>query len=204
MDGLIGTDMKIPRIVVLLQIVKRWDLCVLFGFPRPDHGGLAVLLRLLGGLVAPGAGDDVVDGGVGGGAEVEGDGGKLGGGAALEEEDGVFRRDLEEGAEIRFGLLDYGEKLFAAVAHLHDAHARSVPVVELGLGAEEDVFREGGGAGGEVEDAILGVGEGRSLGVELGGAFDGCGFELEGGRRERKRRFGAVLEEAGVRGCCCH
>ena len=40
------------------------------------------------------------------------------------------------------------------------------------MGTEENLFREGGGAGDEVEDAILGVGEGWGLGVELGGAFD--------------------------------
>ncbi|WVZ12885.1 hypothetical protein V8G54_017415 [Vigna mungo] len=163
--------MQIPRTRILLQIAKRRNLCVLFGFPRPDHVGFAVLLRLLGSLVAPGASDDVVDGVVRG-AEVERHGCELGCGASLEEEDGILRRDLEEGAEIRFSLLDYGEKLLAAVAHFHNAHAGSAPVVKLGLGTEEDLFREGCRTGGEVEDAILGVGEGWGLGVELGGAFD--------------------------------
>jgi len=200
-NRLVGANMQIPGTRILLQAIKRWNLCVLFGFPRPDHVGFAVLLRLLDGLVAPGAGDDVVDGVVRG-AEVERHGGELACGAALEEEDGVFRRDLEEGAEIRFGLLDYVEKLLAAVAHFHDAHAGSAPVVELGLGTEEDVFREGGGAGGEVEDAILGLGEGWGLGVELGGAFDGCGFEGGWARGRETERGGAGLEESGVRRSC--
>jgi len=193
--------MQIPRTGILLQIIKRRNLCVLFGFPRPDHIGFAVLLRLLDGLVAPGASDDVVDGVVGG-AEVERQGSELACGAALEEEDGIFRWDLEEGSEIRFGFLDYGEKLLAAVAHFHDAHAGSAPVVELGLGTEEDLFREGGGAGCEVKDAILGVGERWGLGVELGGAFDGCGFEGGWARGGEGERGGAGLEESGVRRSC--
>lgn len=131
----------------------------------------------LEGFVAPRASDDVIDGG-GGGAEVEWHGGELGGGATLEEENGIFRWDLKEGAEIRFSFLDYGEKFFASVTHFHDAHAGSAPVVEFRLGPEEDVFREGGGPGGEVEDAVLGLGQrGLRLGLDLGGAFYGDGPE---------------------------
>ena len=33
-------------------------------------------------------------------------------------------RDLEDGVEIRFCHLDYGEKLFDAMAHSDDANAR--------------------------------------------------------------------------------
>lgn len=37
---------------------------------------------------------------------------------------GIFLRDLEDGVEIRFCHLDYGEKLFDAMAHSDDANAR--------------------------------------------------------------------------------
>jgi len=165
----------------LLQSFERWNLCVFFGFSRPDYSGLGEFLGLLEGLVAPGAGDDIIDG-VGGGTEVERDGGELGGGAALEEEDGIFRRDLEEGTEIGLGFFDDGLEFLAAVAHLHDAHAGSAPDVELRLGAAEDGLREGGGPSGEVEDALLGPGLGREgvMGLNLGrggGAFNGDGPE---------------------------
>jgi len=96
----------------------------------------------------------------------------------LEEEDSVFGGDIQKGAEIRLGLLDDGEELLTAVAHLHNAHAGSAPVVELGLGLEEDVLRQDGGPGGEVEDPILGLGRrvgqwALILGLGCGGgAFD--------------------------------
>ena len=54
----------------MLQSFERWNLCVFFGFSRPDYIGLGEFLGLLEGLVAPGAGDDIIDG-VGGGTEVE-------------------------------------------------------------------------------------------------------------------------------------
>ena len=131
--------MQILGVRVLLKPIKGGDFRVLLGLTGPDNLRVAVLLRLLEGLVTPRSGDEVVDG-VLGVAEVEREGGELGGGAALEEEDGVVGRDVEEEAEIGFGFLDDGEELFAAVAHLHDAHAGSAPVVEVGLGFEEDVL----------------------------------------------------------------
>jgi len=146
-----------------------WDPCVITSFPRPNHTGLAVLLGLLECLVAPRAGDDVIHGVVRG-AEVERHGGELGGGAALEEQDGITRRDFQEGVEISLGFFDDGHEILATVAHLHDAHAGSLPEVELGLGAAKYVLGQGGVTGGEVEDALLG------LGLELGrrgSAFDG-------------------------------
>ena len=131
--------MQILGVRGLLKNIKGGDFSVLIGLTGPDNLRVAVLLRLLEGLVTPRSGDDVIDG-VLGVAEVEREGGELGGGAALEEEDGVVGRDVEEEAEIGFGFLDDGEELFAAVAHLHDAHAGAAPVVEVGLGLEEDVL----------------------------------------------------------------
>ena len=34
-----GTNTQIPRIGILLQIIKRWKLCIIFGFFRQDHVG---------------------------------------------------------------------------------------------------------------------------------------------------------------------
>lgn len=160
-DRLVGADVEVSSVRRLLDLVEGGDGGVFVGFSRPDQVGFRVFGGFFVGLVAPRSGDDVVDGGVGRGAEVEGDGGELGGGAALEEEDGVVVGDGEEAAEVGLGLLDDGVELFASVRHLHDAHAGGSEVEEVGLGLEDDGFWEGGGAGCEVEyGAAVGAGGG--------------------------------------------
>lgn len=162
---------------------KSWNLCVLFGLAGPDHLRLAELLGLLEGLVAPRSGDQVIDFVIGF-AEIQGNRCELRGGPALEEEDGIFGRDVQEGSEVRLGLLDYGGEFFATVAHFHDAHARSAPVVELRLGLLEDVLGQIGGPGGEVEDPILRFRRVRAAildGGRGGRAFDGDGLGVGGG-----------------------
>lgn len=59
------------------------------------------------------------------------------------------------------GLFEYEHEILATVAHLHDAHAGFFIEVELGLGASKYGLGQGGGTGGEVEDAVLGLGRRR-------------------------------------------
>ena len=90
-------------------------------------------------------------------------------GAALQEQNGVLRRDIQQSLQILFGLLDYGQEFFTPVAHFHDAHARSVPVVELQLSPLQHVLRQRRRADREIEDPI------QELGDAGGRAFDlGC------------------------------
>lgn len=175
-DGLVGADVEESGVGVLREGagVEGRDRGVLGGLPGPEQVGPAVLGGLLVGLVAPGARHDEVGGVVGPGAQVEGDGGELGRGAALEEEDGVVVGDPKEGAQIGLRLLDHAVELLAAVAHLHDAHARPAVVVQLRLRPQQHGLRQGGGAGGEVEDALRGhAGGSGGRGGRDGGAGDG-------------------------------
>ncbi len=48
------------------------------------------------------------------------------------------------------GFVD-ADELFAAVAHLHHAHAAAMPIEHFGSGLLQDFFRDGGRAGGEIE-----------------------------------------------------
>lgn len=95
------------------------------------------------------------------------------------------------------------------MAHLHHAHPRSAPVVELRLGLQQDPLRQGRRPGCEVEDPILGLGLGlgrRRWGtLGGGGAGDGggdpgaAGEEDGGGGSGEAAEVGLVLEEEGVR-----
>ncbi len=49
-------------------------------------------------------------------------------------------------AQIGFGRFVDADELFAAVAHLHHAHARAAPVEHFGSSLLQDFFRNGGGA----------------------------------------------------------
>lgn len=125
--------------------------------------------------------------------EIQGNRGELGGGAALEEENGVGIGDIEERSEIRFSFLDDGEEGFATVAHFVDGHASIVPVDELGLGFEEDFFREGSWAGGEVEESAGGGGGGGGGGGLESGGSGGNGHSFgtgEGGGLGSGEGFG--------------
>lgn len=60
MNGLIRADMEVFGIRILLQRIKRWDLCVLIRLARPDGLGFAKFLSFFTSLVAPRSGDNVV------------------------------------------------------------------------------------------------------------------------------------------------
>lgn len=94
MDGFVGANVQILGARGLLERIEIGDFGVLLGFAAPDRFRVAVFGGFFESLVAPGSGDDVVDGVIGF-AEVEGDGRELGGGAALEEENGVVGGDVE-------------------------------------------------------------------------------------------------------------
>ena len=95
----------------------------------------------------------------------------------MEEENSVIIGNGQQGAQICLSFLDNGGEFLTAVAHLHDTHAGATPVEELRLGFKENVFRQYGGAGGEVKDPIGGGGGGGGAILELGGrAGDGNGL----------------------------
>lgn len=77
------------------------------------------------------------------------------------------------------------------MAHFHNAHTRSAPVDEFRLSLFEDGLGQGGGAGGEIEDTIVGrtLGGRRILELERGGGGScraGNGEAFGRGRRERE------------------
>lgn len=110
----------------------------------------------------------------------------------MEEDDGVVGGDGEEGTEIGLGFLDDEVEVLATVAHLHDAHAAALVVEEISLSFEDDGFRQGGGAGGEVKEAIFGGNRGRR--GAHGGARDGEAGDFERGTRDNDRSEGVGVE----------
>mmetsp|Transcript_102999 Transcript_102999/g.291721 ORF Transcript_102999/g.291721 Transcript_102999/m.291721 type:complete len:279 (+) Transcript_102999:812-1648(+) len=151
---LVGAVVDVRGILVDLPGVDRRDGGVFGRLGVADVVRDAVLLALLGRLVAPLAGDDVV--GLGLGAEhVEGHGGELQCGAALRENDLVVARDPVDVPEVLLGLRGDGHVLLRAVRHLHHAHARALVVHELLLHLLEHLQRHLTGAGREVVDAAL-------------------------------------------------
>mmetsp|Transcript_77621 Transcript_77621/g.216930 ORF Transcript_77621/g.216930 Transcript_77621/m.216930 type:complete len:202 (-) Transcript_77621:65-670(-) len=151
---LVGAVVDVRGILVDLPGVDRRDGGVFGRLGVADVVRDAVLLALLGRLVAPLAGDDVV--GLGLGAEhVEGHGGELQCGAALRENDLVVARDPVDVPEVLLGLRGDGHVLLGAVRHLHHAHARALVVHELLLHLLEHLQRHLTGAGREVVDAAL-------------------------------------------------
>ncbi|KAJ8440260.1 hypothetical protein Cgig2_001595 [Carnegiea gigantea] len=103
--------------------------------------------------------------------------GELGRGAALEEENGVIIGNGQKGTQICLSFLDNGSEFLPTVAHLHDTHPGAMPVEELRLGFKKNIFRQDGGAGSEVEDAVGDGGGGSGAILELGGgAGDGNGL----------------------------
>ena len=101
-------------------------------------------------FVGPGAGVDVVDDGARG-REIERDRGELGRGPALQEQHLVVGRDGHQLAEVGFGLLGNADVGLAAMAHLHDRHAVTVPVEHLVAQLFQHFDGQRGGAGAEIE-----------------------------------------------------
>mmetsp|Transcript_24602 Transcript_24602/g.64247 ORF Transcript_24602/g.64247 Transcript_24602/m.64247 type:complete len:268 (-) Transcript_24602:91-894(-) len=152
--GLVVAVVDVRGLLVELPSRVLRDGCVLGRLGVADVVRDAVLLALLGRLVAPLAGDDVV--GLGLRAEhVEGHGGELQCGAALRENDLVVARDPVDVPEVLLGLRGDGHVLLGAVRHLHHAHPRTLVVHELPLHLLEHLQRHLAGARGEVVDAAL-------------------------------------------------
>ena len=131
-----------------------------FGVPREAlglgggrHAALGHDVRLLDGLLAPRAREEVV----GRGAvfeEVHGHHGELQARAALEAEDLVAVRDAHQLFDERDDAVVDGLELGRPVAALHDGHAGPFVVEELGLHALEHRQRQGRRAGVEVEHPV--------------------------------------------------
>jgi len=99
-------------------------------------------------LLAPAAGHHKID--HAGTRQVERNDGVFGQATTLHEEDLEMRRHGQQFAQVGFRLFVDGQKLLAAVAHFHHAHAAAVPVQHLGSGLLQDFGGDGGGACGEV------------------------------------------------------
>lgn len=99
MDGLIRTNVQIFGIRALFQILECWDFGVFVSFARPNYLRLTIFLSLFEGLIAPGSGDDIIDGVIGF-AQIQRDRGKLSGGAALQEQNGVIGGNIQKASEI--------------------------------------------------------------------------------------------------------
>src|SRR5581483_8522573 len=70
----------------------------------------------------------------------------------LQEQHLVPVGNREQAAQTSLGILRDGDELLAAMAHLHDRHARAVPVQELVARALEQLLRRRGGPRAEVVD----------------------------------------------------
>ena len=86
-------------------------------------------LGFLEGFLRPGTGDDVV--GRAPGQQVQRDLGELQGRAALQEQHLVVGGNVQQLAQVGFGLGDDGGELLAAMAHFHHRHAAAVPVEQV-------------------------------------------------------------------------
>jgi len=116
-----------------------------------------VALGLLGSLLGPGAGDDVVSLLLVA-KKVHGDGRELVSGSTLVEEDLVVLGDGKDLAEVSLSLLDDLLIGRAAVAHLHHTHTTTVVVQHLLSSLAENRLGEDGGTSREVVHATRHVG----------------------------------------------
>ncbi len=149
-ERVVARQVHVGGLGVELQLVLAGDAGVaLVDLGRRGDAGLAHALGLLEGLLGPAAGHDVVRAPAGG-EVVHRHHRELHARAALEEEHLVVGGDGEQLAGQRDRLVVHGLVRLAAVAVLHDRHARALEVDELALRALEGGEGEAGGAGVEV------------------------------------------------------
>ncbi len=143
-DGFVGGHVDIGGAFGVVQggIVRHVGGDFLGGVGDDIDG--ADFLGFLDGLAGPGTGVDIV-GHLTCAEKVHGDHGKLEAGTALEEEDLVVIGQAEKLAHVGDGFGVDGVVGFAAVAMLHDGHARAVEIGQFLLGNLENLEGEGGG-----------------------------------------------------------
>ena len=138
-DGLVGRVVEIRGVRRELERALRGHGGVVRRrFVGGDVDHLAETLGFADGLLRPGAGVDVVHGGIGRG-QVHRDGREHAGGAALQEQHLVVSGDGQQLAQVGFGLLGDGDERLAAMGDFHHRHAaglssrssRPEPVAEL-------------------------------------------------------------------------
>ena len=121
--------------------------------PGDLHGALG--LGLVGGLLRPGAGDDVVGRLARVAQEVHGDHAELQQGPALQEEDAVVVGNAQQRAEIGFGLGHDLLELLRAVADFQDRDAGARQGQQVALGLFQGGQGQNGRTGREIVDALF-------------------------------------------------
>src|SRR5450830_199736 len=148
MDGLVAAQVHIAGCLAELPAGRGRQAGVSVGLVAGGNVHFAVLACLFLAFVAPGAGHHKISRFAA--RQVQRNDGVLGQATTLHEQDLEVRRHRQQLAQIGFGLLVDADELFAAVAHLHDAHAAAVPVEHFGGSLLQHLFGDRGRAGREV------------------------------------------------------
>jgi len=146
-DGVVGGEVAVGGVGVEVELVLGGDGAedaVLFG--GGGDSGVGDDFGFFDGFFAPGAGDYVV-GGLVGGEEVHGGQCELEAGTALEEEYGVAVGEAHEFFDEGDGVVVDLVVFFASVAGFHDADAAVLEVEELIAGSFEGGEGQSGGTG---------------------------------------------------------
>ena len=148
-DGFIAADVQIARPAADLPCGRIGQGRETTIFPRCDHVRFGrVFARFLLRLLAPAAGHHKIDGPSA--RQIHWHDGVFSQAAALHEQNLEIGRHRQQFAQVGFGLFVDGQKLLAAMAHLHHAHAAAVPVQHFGCSLFEDFVGNGGRACREV------------------------------------------------------
>ena len=150
-DGFIPADVHVPAVSANLPRGWRGQGGETVCLRRGRHAGLSVLACFFERLLAPAAREHKVHGPAL--RQVHGHDGVFGQAATLHEQNLEVGGHGQQLAQVRFGLLVNADELFAPVAHLHDTHARGMPIQHLGCGLLQHSLRHDGGTRREVESA---------------------------------------------------
>ena len=149
-DRVVAGEVDVGGVVAVGRFLRRGDAVEVRPLAAARRVDVAVQLGLLAGLLAPGAGHQVV-GRAAVGQEVHRAHGELQTRPALQEEDGVAVRDVGDLADQGLGPLHDRDERLAAVGVLHDPHAGVAEAHQVAAGFFQHAFRQHGGAGGEIE-----------------------------------------------------
>jgi hypothetical protein len=151
-DGLVRTDVNVGRVTGEIPGIACRDIRKLLVLRRRRHIHRAVFARLLDRFFRPFSRVHIV-GHRPTAQQVHRHDRVLGNRAPLQEQDLVVGRNGEQGAQIGFHLVRDGNEFLAAMAHLHDRHARTVPVGEFIAGLFENSHGQRGRSRGEIQYA---------------------------------------------------
>jgi len=122
--------MQIGGLWIELPLIKRRDggeVAVLTASREVDF---AITLGLTDSLLGPGAGVNVIRLALAA-QQIHGHHRELLSSATLQEQHLVIGGNLQQVAQVLFGLLGHRNEFFAAVTHLHDGHAAAMPIEQF-------------------------------------------------------------------------